>query len=559
MSDASDQVGDLAKATGMEVVDGDGAPVVTIAKDLNQTAKLLGQVVGRLDLFFLNGDMVFFDHSGEMRVMTGRVFRTWINEFVVMAERYDRQTGQAVRTTLDQTDAATIIESENFRRGVRRIRWVNQVRLPVLRKRPAGSGELLDDGWKRVGDQEVRLELLPWGYDEQYEVFTVKGEYSVDYEGGMDVAAARGWLERTFRHFPFSDERSRAVMMAAMLALYVKHLPGGSGLRPGFLWLANKAESGKSLLAKAAQYPVLGRAPAVKMKRGEELDKEMEAFSRSAVPAIFLDNVYGGIQSATLDQMLTSEEGAGRAMGGHGTFIARFLALLLVTGNKLELNDDAARRFLVVDLFEKGNPLERGVSAEERLSDTKMKGKLWRARMLEVLHALVMNWVERGMPKAKVLLGSFEEYAELLGGIVAAAGYEEPFQRAVIPDAISPERAEFAELLSLVVAAMEEKQEMDFTLEELCRLARSAAIFTDKVGTEDEGRRLTVKQDGLRGELAAHAMDNGYMTPSQRSSWGKRMQAEVGTEPRSKCGRRVEFGKRLQSRKATYTVKLLDG
>ena len=50
----------------------------------------------------------------------------------------------------------------------------------------------------------------------------------------------------------------------------------------------------------------------------------------------------------------------------------------------------------------------------------------------------------------------------------------------------------------------------------------------------------------------------GYLTPAQRSSWGKRMGKEVGGEPRSASGKAVEFGKRKQARKATFTVIRLD-
>lgn len=557
------------------MVEGDGAPVVVLSKDLNEVGRRLGAIVSRLDLFFLNGELVFFD-EGEQRVMTGRVFRTWINEYVLLASRYNKETGEAEgRVTLDQTDAATILECANFRRGVRRIREVNEVRLPVLRKVQDSNSKvqgtaLQQDAAATRGEGTAlrqdaaathRLELLPWGYDEETQVFTVRGPRGVEFSEGMAVEAARGWLERLFAHFPFADGRSKAVMVGAMLALFVKHLPGGRGLRPGFLFLANKAGSGKSLLAKAMQYPVLGRAPSMKMKRGEELDKEMEAFQRSAVPVIFLDNIYGGIQSATLDQMLTSEESSGRAMGGHGTFTARNVALLIGTGNGLELNDDAARRFLVVDLFEKGDPGDRKVPREERLSGELMGQEWWRVRYLEVMWALVRHWVEAGRPKGGVLLGSFEEYSELLGGIVVAAGYEEPFQRAVIPDAISPERAEFGELLDLVVGVMvsEEVRERDFTLEELARLARSAGIFTDKVGTAEEGRRLVVKNEGLKKDEARFAVDEGLLTPAQRSAFGKKVAGLVGTEPRSKGGVRVEFGRRSQSRKATFTVKWLEG
>jgi len=535
LEDASRQLRELAAASGLAVVEGDAAPVVVMGPDVNQTAKRLGEIVTRLDLFRMNGGLVWFDHEGKSRPMSARVFRTWINDHVVMAAKFDRAGGQPMPGTLGSDDAAAILESPNFLCGVRTLLAVNQVRLPVVR----ASGE---------------KDVLPWGYDAEFQVYTVPG--GLDYDREIDLAAAKVAMDRIDGQFPFSDARSRAVQRAADLALFCKHLPGGQSLRPGFLWLGNKPGSGKSVLAKKGLYPVLGSAAAAKMKKGEELDKELEAFARARVPYIFLDNVYGGIASASIDQMLTSRKTAGRAMGGHEIFEADNTALLFVTGNRLELNEDAARRFLVVDLFEKGEPDGREVTS--RLDDDIMETAEWRGKMLSYLWAMCANWHAAGMPKGKVKLPTYEAYSELLGGVVAACGYEEPFQKAIIPDAISPEKQEFGELLDLVIREMGEARSKDFTLEELACLARSANLFTDKIGTQEDGKKLTIKDDNLKGEDRAMAEDKGYLNPSQRSSWGKRMGKELGGEPRSASGKRVEFGKRKQTRKATFTVERLD-
>jgi hypothetical protein len=538
MDEASDQMKQLGRMAGLTLVEGDGMPIVRIEKDLNQTARMLGAVISRLDLFEMNGELVYFNHLGEMKPMTGRKFCTWINDHVVMAEKFDAKSGVAVAGMLGIDAAWVVLDNENFRRGVRPLLAVNHVRLPVLRTTAEG----------------VKVEKLPWKYDAEYQTYTVEG--GLDYDEDMDLAAAKVWLERMFGTFPFSDERSKAVQVAAMLALFVKHLPGGTGLRPGFLWLANKPESGKSVLAKASLYAVLGRAAAAKLKKGDELDKELEAFSRANVPYIFLDNVYGGIQSSTIDQMLTSEESTGRAMGGHGVFTAKNTALLLVTGNRLELNEDAARRFLVVDLFEKGDPCDRPVKEADLLNDGAMKAPAWRKRVLSALWALVANWHEMGRPRGGVILGSFEDYSRLLGGVVEAAGYVSPFTKAEIPDAISPEKAEFVELMGLVLEDMGEETTKDYTLEALAMLARSAQLFQKQVGTQAEGKKLTIKEDGLGAAEKALAQDKGILTESQRSSWGKRMKKEVGAHPKVN-GRKLEFGRREQSRKSTYTVTVL--
>jgi hypothetical protein len=536
MSDANKQLAKLANGAELGVVGEDsGLPVVRLDADLNVVGRRLGEIVARLDFFEMNGEQVFFDIDGNMQPMTARKFCTWINDHVIIAVKFGKDDGEPVAGMLAIDAASVVLCCENFRRGVRKLAGVNHVRLPVVRE-----GGVLD--------------RLPWGYDEETRIYTVQG--GLDYDTGVDLAAAKVGLERIFGGFPFSDDRSRAVQVAMMLSLFCKHLPGGNSLRPGGLWLANKPESGKSVLAKLCLYPVIGSAAGAKMKKDADLDKELEAFVRAAVPYIFLDNVYGGIQSASIDQMLTSEESTGRAMGGHGLFTARNTALLLVTGNRLELNDDAARRFLVVDLFEKGDPAERGVSPENVLNDKRMKAPEFRAKVLGYLWAIVENWAEAGMPRGTVTLGSFEEYSWMLGGVVEAAGYLPPFTKAEIPDAISPEKQEVVELCRMVLAEMGLEDSKDFTLEDFARLARAGQLFQKHVGTQAEGVKLTVKEDGLGKDERAYAEDHGYLTVSQRASWSKRIKKEFGGEVKVD-GKKLEFGKREQARKAVFTVSVV--
>ena len=521
---------------GLATADGDKLPVVRGgARDLAVTARLLGQVVSRIDLFNSNGELVWFDHEGQRKMMSSTAFRTWISDFVLIAVAYDKDSGSPIPGTLSKDEAAAVLASPHFLRGVRQLKGVHYVRLPVVR----------EDG---------KLDKLPWGYDEQTGIYTVPD--GLEYDDAMTLDVAKGEFERVFSTFPFSDDRSKAVQVAAMLALFVRCLPGGSSLRPGFLWLANKPESGKSVLAKSCQYPVLGKSPVAKMKKHEDLDKEMEAFMRAGVSSIFIDNIYKSFQSQTIDQLLTAEESTGRAMGGHGIFEARNRSQFFLTGNSLELNEDAERRFLVVDLFEAGDPRERGIPDDGILSDERMKSEEWRGKMLSMLWAFVRHWHEAGMPNGSHRMGSFEKFSQMLGGIVEAAGYEAPCQRAIIPDAINPEKAEFIKLLAAAVEEMALEQTRDFTITDLCCLARLHGIFETHVGTLDEGKKLTIKEDGISPEYRSTAEDRGIMTLGQKQSFAKRLKKEVGQAPMV-GEKRVEFGKRAQARNSTWTVTVL--
>jgi len=533
ITEAVGQMQRMAATLGV-VVDGDAAPVVQIKPYLCETANALAPIISRLNLYQMSGDLVFFDHMGERQLMTPSIFRNWINhEGVITCRKYDKNSPSPIPETMHKDEALTLLVDPMFLRGVRPLKGVNHVRCPVIR-------------------ETGKLEALPWGYDEQTQIYTVPGglEYALD----LDLAVAKGRIARLLGSFPITDERSFAVQVAAMMALFVRHLPGGMGLRPGFLWYANKPGSGKSVLAKVCLYIVLGRAAVAKLKKDDDLDKEIEAFCRASVPYIFLDNIRGGLNSTTIEQMLTSQESTGRAMGGHGTFTAQNTALLLATGNQIEITEDALRRFLLVDLFEKGDPEARVFDTP--LNDSLMRSETWRVEMLEALWAIVAHWHEAGMPKGSRSLASFEEYAMLLGGIVEAAGYVSPFQKAELADAKAPGAAEFDELLALVLGELGLETSRDVTVEDLARLARSGQLYQREVGTQDDGKRQTIKDDALGKDERGMARDYGYMNPSQRNKFGTKMTKQVGTE-HTVGGRKVEFGKREQARKATYTVRVL--
>jgi hypothetical protein len=528
----------FSRDAGLTPMDESGAVPVRMDPDIVVTARHLGQVCAQREIFHHNSDMVFFDWEGERRQMSPTVFRTWVRDSAncLIYEKRDKATDKPLSITLTKDASTTILESQPFKQRIRPLHSMNPVQLPVLR-----PGK--------------KLELLPIGYDDATGIFTTDTGITIDTT--MDIAAAKANFRRMFGGFPLTDERSWSVMLGAFLALYVRHLPGGSSLRPGILALANKPASGKSVICKAFQYPVLGRAPTVKMKEGEQLDKEIEAMMIAGKPALFFDNVKGGLYSATIDALLTSEEQEGRAMGGHSTFRAKNSALLIVSGNNLSADEDAVRRFLVIDLFEAGEPKDRHVPRESLLNDEVMKQKEWREHALSIMYAFVRHWHEAGMPEGSITFPTFENYSWLLGGIVEAAGFGNPFVPPDIPDALNPDQSEFVELMEEVLAEMAGETEKDFTLQDLCMYARRRGIYEPKVGTVADGRKLTVKEEKLDKNEAGFAEDRGYMNEAMRAGFGKKIKKQIGTTAKV-GGAKLEFGKRYQSRKTTYSVKRLE-
>ena len=210
----------------------------------------------------------------------------------------------------------------------------------------------------------------------------------------------------------------------------------------------------------------------------------------------------------------------------------------------------------MVDLFEKCEPDARELGS--RLDDDIMMGEEWRIGQLSRLWALVAHWHAAGMPRAGTVMQTYERYGEMLGGIVESAGYAAPFQAALIPDAISPEKGDFQKLLVLMLAEMAGEQTKDFTLVEMARIARKNELFEKNIGTVADGIRETIKKEGLGKDERLFAVDKGYLSESYRVSFGKVIKdsGRVGQHP-VVDGKKVEFGKREQARHSTYTFSIL--
>jgi hypothetical protein len=519
------------------VADGD-VPMVKNDGIISHMARRFAELIPRYDLFEINDELYFYDHERKRRVMTGPVFRGWIEEQgVVVYGRFDGRSGMPVLESLTKSDASDVLVQPVFRRAVRKIDQEHLVRLPVVRE----SGE---------------LELLPWGYDARTRSYTVPG--GLEYDSEWDVAEAKRWLEKWFGAMPFADERSKAVMIAGLLMLYVRHLPGGGGLKPGVIFEANMQGSGKSLCGKAACAIVLGKAPVSKSATKEEMNKFIEGCVESKVPVIFLDNLKGRMNSSTLDQLITSRHQTFRRMGGQQVVTLPFDAPIFVTGNDLEKDDDAWRRYLSCYLFEAGNPQDRVV--KDLLDDDVIESDQWRSEALSTLWAMVRTWFEKGMPKGATRLASFEQFSFLMGGLLTASGYSDPLEKPAEDEGLSPEQADFLTMVRSIYLDMIEAAEKQrvLTFNDMAVFARREDVFADLIGTEEDGRRATIREDKLSGDERAYAVDRGILDQRQLQSWARLVKSKVGQEP-TVDGVRLRFGDRGEKRKRSYTLEVIEG
>jgi hypothetical protein len=439
----------------------DPRPKVQLPGDnylLSDCARAIGKILAPKNIF-ARGGLVFAvnDRKDGLTPMTPETLRTWVEDYLVLFKvRKLAGTDELIqfKRTINQTDAAGILASPQFMEQLQQIERFNPIRVPVMRYR----------------DNDLRIELLPEGYDEETKSFTCDSVPIID---GMELTDAKGIIDEILSEFVFADSgRSKAVAVAAMLTVFGRGLLPAKSLRPCFIFLANAPGAGKTLLVKCATVPVLGYAPAgTKPKDEDEMRKTLLAAVLEARPVIFFDNTKRHITSEALEGFLSSQDYAGRILGQTKSFRGENNAVVFFTGNGCTVSPDMRRRSLFCELFLE---VER---AEDRVFQSNLEVPVLlerRSEILTALWALVQDWDADMRPKPSRSNSSFPDWSEIIGGIVEHAGYGCPLETPQIEAAADQDGAD---MRTLVKAIANGSQLKVVQFEEVVDAARAGGLF----------------------------------------------------------------------------------
>lgn len=237
-----------------------------------------------------------------------------------------------------------------------------------------------------------------------------------------DIAMARHLLEvEVFGGFPFDDEASLAHTIAAVLQPFVR--PMISGPTPIHVFDKPKSGTGATLLADAISFIVLGHGPEL-MTEGKLEDEwrwRMLAALQSGTPIILFDNLKQKLDSGTVSAIVTRPDTySGRMVGSGKNVTVPVRVLWLLTANNMQFSHDNARRSVLIRL---DTNLENPESGRTYLHYPLLP---WitenRGRLVWAALVLVQAWIAAGRPTGKVTKGSFESWAEVMGGILEVVG-----------------------------------------------------------------------------------------------------------------------------------------
>jgi hypothetical protein len=237
-----------------------------------------------------------------------------------------------------------------------------------------------------------------------------------------DAIQAMEVLLTILKDFPFVDEASRSVALAAILTALVRR---SIATAPLIGFTAPKMASGKSLAADVVALISTGKVNSVIAQAENETEekKRVLALLMEGDPIICYDNVEKPFKSAALCSILTQHEYKDRVLGSNETRTVLTNATFLVTGNNLVFMGDISTRSLLCKLDPK---LER---PEEKTFDVDLRTYIpqHRPQLVKAGLTILRAYFIAGKPVQNIKqFGRFEEWSNLIRSAIVWLGMADP-------------------------------------------------------------------------------------------------------------------------------------
>lgn len=232
------------------------------------------------------------------------------------------------------------------------------------------------------------------------------------------VQAARGLIDEAVGDFPFADEASRANAWGFLITLFARSAI--SGRVPMAVFDKPQPGTGGSLLVEALSTIASGRDVPMEgaARHEDEWTKKITGLLMDGRASVIFDNVEHVLESDSLARVVTCAEWSDRKLGVNAPVRLQARTVWAATGNNITMGRNLSRRCFVIRLDAKQpRPFERtGFRHTPLIPWVKDNRPALVAAVLTICRA----WYAAGMPPAESpVLGSFEEWSRIVGGILA--------------------------------------------------------------------------------------------------------------------------------------------
>lgn len=234
------------------------------------------------------------------------------------------------------------------------------------------------------------------------------------------IAAAVALVDSLMTDFPFSTASDRAHVFAMLLTPMVRHLVP---LVPLFVIDGSGPGVGKNLLTECCMYVSTGewiQTDPLPLD-SEEQRKQITALMSTGRAVALFDEAHI-VSGTSLARLITSTTWGDRLLGYSKQVSYPNRITVVALGNNVEVQGDMPRRTIMVRLE---SPVERPFDRQEfHHADLRTWTEQHRDELLGALLTILRAWHHAGRPSSPTRLGSFDQWAAMIGGALTVAGID---------------------------------------------------------------------------------------------------------------------------------------
>ena len=237
----------------------------------------------------------------------------------------------------------------------------------------------------------------------------------------QEIAAARSLLlDDLLGEFPFVSEAERAHALALLLLPFVR--PMISGPTPLHMVEKPAPGTGATLMVDAISIVATGISASVMVEGRDEDEwrKRLTAKLREIPSILLIDNLRRQLDASSVAAALTAPYWEDRVLGKSEMTRFPIRCVWIATGNNPQFSNEMARRMVRIRL----DPHEDQPWLRKGFRHPNLLAWVWqnRARLVAACLTLGRAWTAAGMPRHDKTIGSFEGWAQVMGGILEVAG-----------------------------------------------------------------------------------------------------------------------------------------
>ena len=220
--------------------------------------------------------------------------------------------------------------------------------------------------------------------------------------------------------FPFVGDAERAHAVSLLLLPFARGLIAGP--TPLHLFEKPSPGTGATLLVDVLTYPATGHQLAAMTEGGDDNEwrKRLTAKLRISPNVLLIDNLRETLDSAAVASAISSLAWEDRLLGASETIRVPVRCAWVATGNNPKISSEITRRTIRIRL--NANTDRPWLRANFRHADLRGWVHANRAELVWASLTLVQAWIAAGRPPGGSVLGMFEDWSLVMGGILQLAG-----------------------------------------------------------------------------------------------------------------------------------------